>query len=91
MAHVSVSVDVYCTRSEGAPSYRVYVDEELLTERSWTWPAYEIFIREQIEVDVEPGAHRVTIRECGVEPVFVASNYVVNGSTLGNTTGVFFV
>ena len=89
---VSIKADVYCDHvSDGTPVYRVYVDNDLLTERSWIWPTYEIFIREQIEVDVEPGAHRVTIRECAADPVFVASNYVVNGQTLGNTTGVFFV
>jgi hypothetical protein len=91
MALVTVSVDVYCTRSENTPSYRVYVDEEMLTERSWTWPAYEIFIKEQIEVDLEPGAHRVSIRECNCEAVFNAVNFTVNGSALNNASGVFFV
>jgi hypothetical protein len=91
MAIVSITVDVYCNRSEGEPNYRVYVDNEMLTERSWTWPGYEVFVKEVIDVDVGPGAHRIEVRECNCDPVFHTENITINGNPIGNTSGVFFV
>ena len=90
MALVTLTADVYCNRGEGEPSYRIYVDDDLLTERSWVWPAYEIFIQENIEVDVEPGAHRLIIKECNCDPVFQIGNMTINGAPLA-ASGVFFV
>jgi hypothetical protein len=83
-----LSVDVYCTRGEGNPSYRIFVDNEMLTERSWSWPAYEVFIRENIEVDLEPGPHRVEIRECSGDPVFILRDIMIDGNP--NSNGLFF-
>jgi hypothetical protein len=90
MALVRLTAEVFCNRSEGEPTYRVYVDDDLLTERSWVWPAYEVFVREYIEVEVEPGAHRLTISECNCDPVFEIKNAMVNDAPLA-ASGVFFV
>lgn len=89
MALTSITVDVYCTRSEGAPTYRVFVDGDLLTERSWVWPAYDVYIQEQIEVNVESGAHILEVKECNCDAVFYIQNVTVNGSPNKGTT--FFV
>ena len=79
MTRVLVQADVYCTRAEGHPSYRVYVDNDLLTERTWAWNTYDTFIRENIEVDVEPGDHKVHLIDCSNKNVFVIKDVVVNG------------
>jgi len=89
MAITALTVDVYCTRSDGSHAYRVSVDGDLLTERTWSWPAYEVFVRENIEVDVEPGAHILEIRECSAESVFYIKDVTVNGAPNRGTT--FFV
>lgn len=91
MALVTLTVDVYCNRSEGEPCYRVYVDDEMLTERSWVWPSYEVFIKEHIEVNLEPGAHRLEVRELSNDSVFFTKDMTVNGGSLPNASGVFFV
>ena len=89
MALTSLTVDVYCTRSDGSHAYRVSVDGDLLTERTWSWPCHEVFIREHIEVDLGPGAHTVEVRECTPEGVFYTKDVTVNGGAIpGNT---FFV
>ena len=90
MALVSITVDVYCNRSEGEPSYRIYVDDEMLTERSWVWPAYEVFVKEHVEVNVESGAHRIEVRGCNCDAIFTAKDMTVNGSLIQGTNGVFF-
>ena len=90
MAFVRLTADVYCNRSEGSPTYRVYVDDDLLTERTWSLPAYEMFIQEQIEVEVAPGAHTLSIRECNCDPVFDVRNITANDAAV-SASGVFFV
>lgn len=90
MAIMTLTIDVYCNRSEGEPSYRVFVDDEMLTERSWVWPAYEVFVKEHIEVNVEPGAHRLEIRECGGNDTFIVKDMTVNGHVVSGTNGIFF-
>jgi hypothetical protein len=88
MIPVTLTVDVYCTRGEGSPTYRVYVDDELLTERTWGWPAYEMYVKEIISVNVAPGAHRLEVRECNCDAVFYVKNVTVNGNP--NNGGLFF-
>jgi len=89
MSTVSVRIDVYCTRAEGNPAYRLYVDGDLLTERTWTWPAYEVFVRENIEVNVEPGDHKLDLVDCSNNNVFYIKNVTVNGTA--NNGPVFTV
>ena len=83
MALTRISVDVYCDSTHnGHPIYRVYVDGDLLTERSWIWPAYEVYIRENIEVDIEPGKHRVLIENTNKASNFTFKNLTVNGQLI---------
>lgn len=60
---VKLTVDVYSHHDVGL--YRVYVDNDLLTERNWAWDHKQTFIRENIEVDVNPGKHVVKIEGHG--------------------------
>ena len=79
MTNVAVTVDVYCTRSEGSPVYRVYVDGDLLTERNWVWAAYDTYVREHIEVEVDEGEHKLDVVDCSNNNVFYLKNITVNG------------
>jgi hypothetical protein len=66
-----VSIDVYCrTTHEGNLIYRLYVDRDLLTERTWIWPAYDTYINELIEVDLIPGNHCVQLVNPGSNITF---------------------
>lgn len=89
MSLVTVSIDVFCEGlKNNAPFYRLYVDNELLTERTWTWPSYEVFIREQIEVDVDSGSHTITLDNCNSPTVFKFKNPQINGQPFfANTIG----
>lgn len=84
MALVPISIDVYCTSGEQNPAYRVYVDDDLLTERSWVWPTYEVYIKEIIEVDLEPGTHYLRIDQIAGTGKFTTKNFVVNGALIEN-------
>jgi hypothetical protein len=84
-----ISIDVYCNDSDGSPAYRVYVDDDLLTERTWSWPSFEIFVKEQLVVDIDPGFHKVRIENIGRNQSIYFNGVVLNGQTIAPTTGKF--
>jgi hypothetical protein len=80
MSLVALSVDVYCDNTyDKQPYYRLYVDGELLTERAWIWHAYETYIQENMEVDIDSGKHHVQIDNCGSKTIFDLRNLMING------------
>jgi hypothetical protein len=85
MSIVAITADVYATRGEGAPVYRIYVDGNLLTERNWAWPAYDTYICEHIEVDVDAGEHRLELVDCSNTGVFYLKNITINGAPNNGT------
>lgn len=92
MAEVHVQVDVYCDVGSDEPVYRVYADNDLLTERTWIWPAYEVFIRENIIVNVEHGRHQIRIeRAPNCSANFSVLKFVVNGEEKSSKDLTFFV
>jgi hypothetical protein len=62
---VELTVDVKCDWGGYQPSYRIYVDNELLTERTYLWNNKDAFIREHIVIDVCPGEHTLRLEKCG--------------------------
>lgn len=85
MNHTFIDVDVWCKWEHGpAPVYRVYVDNEMLTERTFTWEPKRHYVREHIEVYLDPGWHDVKIVNCSGDQVkFIPNNITVNGKASG--------
>ena len=56
MQPVELLVDVHCIKPETVqqPNYRIYIDGDLITERTWAWNDNTL-IREHLWVDLEPG------------------------------------
>ena len=80
MSEYAISVDIYCESAyDREPSYRIYLDTDLLTERTWLWPRHEIYISEQIVADLEPGSHYVKIEVLNGFDGIRARNLTVNG------------
>jgi hypothetical protein len=75
-----LTVDVYASGGE-SPRYRVYVDNDLLTERDFTWPAHEIYIKENIEVNLNAGKHTVRVEQVGTNGKIHAKNITVDGAS----------
>lgn len=57
-----VEVEVHCLQPSWANvekcAYRLYLNDELMTERTWIWDI-NTFIDEQMIVDVSPGINHV--------------------------------
>ena len=73
--------DVYCDWEGLPPDYRVYVNDELFTERTWIW--HEHYLEESIVVVGQPGRYR--IRYELVSPT--VSELEIRNPRLGQFTG----
>lgn len=84
MTHTCIDVDVWCKWQDLPPVYRIYVDEELLTERDFVWETSRHYITEHIEVYLDPGWHELKIINCNPDRAeFIPNNIVVNGAGAG--------
>ena len=54
---VRVLCDVHCEWEGLAPIYRVYVNDELFTERTWIWN--DVYLEEMLQIDAEPGKYHI--------------------------------
>ena len=63
MKEHKLTVDIYASWGDVCPRYRVYVDNDLLTERDFIWPGTERFIRENIIVNLSAGDHTLTVEQ----------------------------
>lgn len=56
--YVRVVCNVACKWEGLAPIYRVYVNDELFTERTWLWKD-DFYLREEIQIEAEPGDYNI--------------------------------
>ena len=50
---VQITADIHCTWEGLNPSYRLYVNDELFTERTWIWDQF--YLEETVSIEAEPG------------------------------------
>jgi hypothetical protein len=54
---IKVLCDVYCKWSKEPPVYRLFVNEELFTERTWIWQ--NAYLEEELIVRAAPGQYPI--------------------------------
>jgi hypothetical protein len=54
---VRVVADVHCDWQGLAPTYRVYVNDELFAERTWIWT--EDYLEEALQILAKPGKYHI--------------------------------
>lgn len=54
--------DLDCEWHDDCPRYRIYVNNELFAERTWTWNDH--YLQEVLQISAEPGQYQIR-----VEPV----------------------
>jgi len=62
MKTVRVTFRLDCSWELIPPAYRIYFNDELLSERNYIWINTEETLEENFFVNVEPGQHQITIR-----------------------------
>lgn len=56
---VKASIELHCDNVSPAPTYRVYVNDELFTERTYIWE--DQCPVEMLQILAEPGQYRVRV------------------------------
>ena len=56
---------LYCDWAEITPTYRLYFDDTLLTERTYIWNNDRHVIQERLTVVTDSNPHTVTIEQVG--------------------------
>ena len=56
---VQVHCDVYCKWDGSDTRYRLYINDELFTERSWIWSGKEYYLEEVITIEAPPGLYKI--------------------------------
>lgn len=89
MKEIEITVEVRCLNKAKIPSsYRIYVDNDLITERTFIWT--NEFIKEHMFVSLGVGEHSVRL-----EPVdpdfkgFFMSSPRIDGKVVGDANNVF--
>jgi hypothetical protein len=59
--HTKLEVDVYSHWSDNPPIYRIYVDNEMMVERTFGWPSYQNYITEHMYCDLVTGVHTLSL------------------------------
>lgn len=59
---VKIRFDVRCKWAGFPPDYRVFVNDELFTERTFIW-GDDIYIKEMLQVKAEPGVYSFRVEE----------------------------
>ena len=55
--YIRLLCDIHCKPKDEAPRYRVYVDDELFTERTWIWE--NAYIQEALQINAPPGKYLI--------------------------------
>ena len=63
---VKVLIDIHCEWAGTAPSYRVFVNDELFAERTFVWQ--EQYLTEMLQIAAEPGVYQVRVEPLPCDP-----------------------
>jgi len=63
---VIVQFEVHCSWSDVAPAYRVFVNNELFSERTFIWKDH--YLVENLQINALPGKYQVRFEPIGQEP-----------------------
>ena len=82
MKDTKLEVDVHAHWTDEPPVYRIFVDEELFTERTFGWSSFRTFIREHIYCNLNDGMHSVKLEHLGKDCRFDLVNLKLNNNII---------
>lgn len=75
---VQIQYDVFCDWHDSPPVYRLYVNNELFTERSFVWR--DQYLEEVIAIDAPPGDYQIRYELIGTGQLTAANPRVNHGT-----------
>lgn len=99
MKEYLINIDLFCFRSDNNPkNYRLYVDGDLITERTYIWinaghdSKHGKYVKENIWVNLEPGEHEVTVVAIDKSPgKFYFRNLLIDQIPVEHNNGKFII
>ena len=81
MREVIITFKLLCNwRGETGPVYRLYLNKELVTERTYIWDNSMEVIQERIPAYLEPGPHNLYVENLNPElGTILIDNFRING------------
>jgi hypothetical protein len=70
--YVRVATDIHAKWTDSPPVYRLFINDELLTERTYIW--HEQYLEEHIQLDVAPGKYYLRLEIVRTLPTFKADD-----------------
>jgi hypothetical protein len=61
---VKLNLDLFCDWKRVPPTYRLYINHELFTERTYIWSGTQ-YIQEIISLDAPPGKYTIRVDNLG--------------------------
>ena len=77
-----LEVDVHAHWSDEPPVYRLFVNDEMFTERTFGWASYQWYITEHICCDLDTGVHTLRLENLGTESRFELDNFRINDTVV---------
>jgi hypothetical protein len=75
-----LEVEVHAHWSDRPPVYRLYVNDEMFTERTFGWPSYQIYLVENIFCELLTGVHTLRLENLDLHGRFALDSFTVNGN-----------
>lgn len=68
--------EVHCQYAHKHPRYRIYVDDDLITERTFTWSPKTQFVEENIVVRAVQGEHKFKLENVDPDDGFFTIKHI---------------
>lgn len=63
--YVRAVFDLDCLQPDSLPSYRIYVNDEIFAERTWTWGS-AFYLEQTLQIQATCGEYTVKVEPSGV-------------------------
>lgn len=78
--HTKLEVDVYGHWSDNPPDYRIYVDNEMMIERTFGWPSYQNYITEHMYCNLDTGVHTLRLENLDTNGRFDLASFTIDNN-----------
>ena len=79
---VLATFNIRCQWAEKPPVFRVYVNDEMFTEREWAWDN-SIHLNQMLQIQAPPGEYKIEVCPVGK----TTAEFITDGYTIEHGTG----
>ena len=92
MQDLVIEVDILCEWQTEPQAYRLYINDDLYTERTYIWHNPNEWVREMLVAELTAGEHSIKILPVNNEfPGFKSANFAINDKPQDLENGKFLV